>query len=169
MAPKGNKNALGNCGGRPRTASLSELDMVALGEEMIKFLEDNPDTLHLSQWYSIKKMYTYKQWKAMIQLSEFLPYYSKAISIIGVKYLDKRVPIRDTVAHRFLHCYFPEVKEAERETVQFEHDLKKEQSETVPVEIVNKFASLSQQLADMQKAYSDLNIADTNSKVAKIS
>ena len=73
-APLGNQYALGCLNsGAPRTVSFPPDEMIKLGEEMVKWVNEHPEILHLSEWYTIHKMFTYKQWKTFIQCNEFLP------------------------------------------------------------------------------------------------
>jgi hypothetical protein len=96
--------------GRPRTVSLPENKMIELGKEMVKWVKTN-QPLHLSEWYSIEKMYTYKQWDTFTQRSEFIPYYEQALSIIKKNYINGTVP--PPIAQRFLRIYFKEIKDNE--------------------------------------------------------
>ena len=114
--------------GRSRTTSPSDPELAKLGKEMIKWVKEN-DPLHLSEWYSIEKMFTYNQWKAMIQHKIFLPYYEQALMIVGRKYLDKNSNVRDSISHRWLRVYFKEFKEAEDEAVLFKAEAARKEKE----------------------------------------
>ncbi len=61
--------------GAPRTTSLQPAEMIELGKEMISWVENHPEILHLSEWYTIEKMFTYNQWKVFKVCEEFSPYY----------------------------------------------------------------------------------------------
>lgn len=101
-------------GGRPRTTSFTEEEMIALGEEMVAFVKKNKKTiLHLSEWYTIEKGFIYREWKAFIQKEEFLPYYEKALKIIGIKYVDKSSNVRDGISNRWQRVYFDDLREKE--------------------------------------------------------
>ena len=103
--------------GRPRTVSFTEKQMIELGEEMVVFVKKNKKTiLHLSEWYTIEKGFTYKEWKTFIQKEEFLPYYEQALKIVGLKYIDKNSNIRDGISNRWQRVYFGDLKENEDET-----------------------------------------------------
>lgn len=104
-------------GGRPRTVSLSKEEMMLLGEEMVNYVKKNKKTiLHLSEWYTIEKRFTYKEWKTFIQREEFIPYYEQAIKIVGLKYIDKNSNVRDGISNRWQRLYFGDLKENEDET-----------------------------------------------------
>lgn len=98
--------------GRPRTSSLSTEEMIQLGQEMVEWCIENKP-LHLSEWYTIKKMFTYNQWKSFIQKKEFIPYYEKALKLVGIQYLDKESRIRDGISQRWQRVYFKDLKEKE--------------------------------------------------------
>lgn len=114
--------------GRPRTVSLPPDEMIKLGEQMVNWVIEH-DPLHLSEWYSIEKMYTEKQWETFINREEFIPYYEKSLKIVGKKYLDKNSSIRDSVANRFLRHYFKDVRVSEDEFEHFKSNLRKKENE----------------------------------------
>jgi len=88
--------------------------MIELGQEMVEFVNENiEDILHLSEWYTIEKGYTYNEWKNFIQIAEFLPYYEQALKIIGKKYVNKNSNVRDKISDRWQRIYFPDLREQE--------------------------------------------------------
>jgi hypothetical protein len=77
-------------GGRPRTVSFSEDEMIELGNEMVSFVTVNKkDILHLCEWYTIEKGFTYNEWKTFIQRPEFVPYYEQALRLWDLSMLIK--------------------------------------------------------------------------------
>jgi len=101
-------------GGRPRHFNYPKEKMIALGEEMVAWVKLNePKILHLSEWYTIEKGFTYNEYKMFIQREEFLPYYEQAMRIIGRKYLDKNSIVRDSISHRWQRIYFKDLREQE--------------------------------------------------------
>jgi hypothetical protein len=99
---------------RPREFSFSEKEMIALGKEMIAYVKANQKTiLHLSEWYTIEKGYTYNEWKNFIQKAEFFPYYEQALKIVGLKYVDKKSNVRDSISQRWQRIYFGDLREGE--------------------------------------------------------
>lgn len=99
---------------RPRVFSFSEKEMIALGEEMVEYVKKNKKTiLHLCEWYTIEKGFTYNEWKNFIQKAEFLPYYEQALKIVGLKYVDKSSNVRDKISDRWQRVYFGDLKEQE--------------------------------------------------------
>jgi hypothetical protein len=141
-APKGNKYALGNNGGAPRTTSPEPETMVALGKEMIAWIEAHPDILHLSQWYTIEKMFTYNEWKVMKDKPEFHPYYEKALKMVGLKYLDRDSNVREGVSQRWQRVYFKDLREEEEETKDADTERKKKVAE-VSTESLSKMLKCS--------------------------
>ena len=103
--------------GAPRTVSPPKEDMIKLGKEMVAWVKANePDVFHLSQWYTIEKMFTYNQWKGFLQFKEFLPYYEIALKIVGKKYIDGTV--NPAIAQRWQRSYFKDLREEEDQDVQ---------------------------------------------------
>jgi hypothetical protein len=99
---------------RPRKLSFSEKEMIALGEEMVAYVKKNKkNILHLCEWYTIEKGYTYNEWKNFIQKAEFFPYYEQALKIVGLKYVDKNSNVRDGISQRWQRVYFGDLKEEE--------------------------------------------------------
>ncbi len=101
--------------GAPRKTSFSPEEMIALGEEMVKWVKEN-DPIHLSQWYTIHKMFLYKEWKTFIQRAEFIPYYEIVLKMVGMKYIDgKSKDIKDSLCQRWQRVYFKDLRESEDE------------------------------------------------------
>jgi len=99
---------------RPREFSYPPEKMIELGKEMVAYVQENKKTiLHLSEWYTILKGYTYNEWKNFIQLEEFLPYYEQALKIVGLKYMDKNSNVRDSISQRWQRIYFGDLREGE--------------------------------------------------------
>ncbi len=99
---------------RPRSVSFSEDEMIKLGEEMVTYVKANKKTiLHLCEWYTIEKGFTYNEWKTFIMKVEFLPYYEQALKIVGLKYVDKNSNVRDGISQRWQRIYFGDLKECE--------------------------------------------------------
>ena len=120
-------------GGAPRTVSLSPDEMIKLGEEMLEWVKLNKDTiLHLSEWYTIEKGYIYNQWKAFIQIKEFLPYYERCLKIVGKKYLEKDNNVRDRISDRWQRIYFKDLKEQEDQDADDEVERKLKSQSTIP-------------------------------------
>jgi hypothetical protein len=100
--------------GRLRTVSFTDDKMMELGEEMVEYVKKNKKTiLHLCEWYTIEKGFTYKEWKTFIQKEVFLPYYEQALKIVGLKYVDKNSNVRDGISQRWQRVYFGDLKEQE--------------------------------------------------------
>lgn len=100
--------------GRPRTTSFTPEKMIELGKEMVGYVVKNKmKILHLSEWYTIEKGFTYNEWKTFIQRQEFIPYYEQALKIIGLKYVDKNSNVRDGISQRWQRVYFADLKEQE--------------------------------------------------------
>jgi len=123
--------------GRPRTTSFSEEEMILLGQEMVNWVTLHlNDVYNLSDWYTVEKMFTYKEWKAFIQKPEFLPYYEKALKLVGKKFLAKDSPIEPSIKHRWGRVYNKDLKEEEDETAAYNASLNKVSTDVAPNESV---------------------------------
>lgn len=144
----GNKFAVGADSGAPRTVSFSEEEMIELGKEMVQWVKEHPDILHLSEWYTIEKMFIYKQWKCFIQCPEFLPYYEVALKMVGRKYLDKDSNVRDGISQRWQRSYFQDLTEREDREKQEDIMRQKELASAVEADVLkNTQASIDQVVA----------------------
>jgi len=144
--------------GRPRTVSLEPKEMIKLGEEMLQWLVDNK-AIHVKQWYSLEKGISKKQWKMMIDLPEFTPYYELALNLVSIKYIDGT--INNSIAQRFIRHYFEEVRtddtiqkqedqQFQKDLAAFVHTMRKEMTETVSEDVKAQFDSLMNQITRMQ-------------------
>ena len=147
--------------GAPRTVSFSPKEMIALGEEMIDWVKKNPAILHLSEWYTIEKRFTYNQWKTFIQCKEFFPYYEQALKIVGRKYLDKSSNVRDSISHRWLRIYFGDLRQTEDEDAKFNAALKAQENQTISDVESNKLNAFIEAINERQS--SARNISDSKS------
>jgi len=121
----GNQNAKGcTTSGRPRTVCPPKEELELLGVEMVEWFKNNPDALHISEWYCLEKFFLDSVWENMIIKPEFSGYYEKAKRMVGKKYLDKTSNVREGVSQRWQHVYFKDLKKEEREQAAFEAELK---------------------------------------------
>lgn len=137
--------------GAPRTVSFSEEEMIKLGQEMVKWVKENHSILHLSEWYTIEKMFTYNEWKTFIQRKEFVPYYEVALKIVGRKYLDKDSNVRDGISQRWQRTYFGDLKENEDQDKQDDIMRQKELSEAVESDVLKNTQAMNDQMADLRR------------------
>ncbi len=108
--------------GAPRTESGSPEEMIELGKEMVDWVKKH-SPLHLSQWYSIEKEFTQKQWDTISRCQDFFPYYERAMRIIGIKYLDKGSNVRDNISNRWQAIYFGDLRKHEKEVKEEEAEI----------------------------------------------
>lgn len=124
---------------RPRTISLPKEKMIELGKEMVTWASNTPDALHLNEFYTKLKGWTYAEFKNLRVCSEFYPYYEQAIGIIGKRYLDGTV--NPSIAQRWLRLYFGDLREEENSSSNEEYSRKKdliEHQAKVSTEAINK-------------------------------
>ena len=143
-------------GGRPRTVSFSPEEMISLGREMIEWVKKNEQSvLHLSEWYTIEKEYTYNEWKQFISKEEFRPYYEKALKIVGRKYLDKDSKVRDGISQRWQRVYFKDLREEEDETARFNASLKAPEQEKHDSDHMKKMTDFFDSITQAKSKKSD--------------
>ena len=132
--PLGNKRALGNEGGRPRTVSPPPEDLIALGKEMIEFVLDRKNkVLHITEFWLVYKGFTEKQWDTFQERPEFITYYKQAIKIIGKRYLDGTV--NASIAQRWLRSYYQDLTKREDNEAKADAALRKEIEGVKPTHI----------------------------------
>lgn len=111
--------------GRLRTVSFSDEKMIELGKEMVEYVKKNKQTiLHLCEWYTIEKGFTYNEWKTFIVKEVFFPYYEQALKIVGLKYVDKSSNVREGISQRWQRVYFGDLKEQEDKDA-YDNELRK--------------------------------------------
>jgi len=113
-------------GGRPRTAIPSKEELIELGEDLVRWAsaphkKGEPLRLRYCEWYT-EKGFVRKQWKEFFDKEEFSTYYERAQSILARKYIDGTV--NQSIAHRYLRIYDPDVKEEEDQTAN-ENEIRK--------------------------------------------
>ena len=126
----GNQISVGNKGGAPRTVSPGKEDCIALGKELVEWAkvedENNPHLL-FGEWYSLIKGILRKEWKTLVQASDFLPYYEKAQKILSKRCIDGTM--EKSFGHRYLRYYDRELTEDENELLKLKSDLIKNENE----------------------------------------
>ena len=137
-------------GGRPRIDTFPPEEMHQLGEELLEWLDSEEEILHLSQWYSGMKKFTYNEWKMLIARSEFFPYYDAALKKVGLQYMRKDSPIEPSLKQRWQRVYFKDLREEEDETLAYKASLDKEKEKPVEESIERGFNSLMDQISGSQ-------------------
>lgn len=112
-----------HAGGRPRTTTPPKDELIELGEELVKWATEETDELRcrFCDWYSLQKGLLHKEWDLMVQKPEFRGYYEKAQTALAKRYLDGSV--RDSIGHRFLRIYSPEIRKEEDEVLKLKLEL----------------------------------------------
>ena len=112
----GNQNAKGCLtSGRPRTSSPCKEDLIELGEDLVKWASDKtkreePIRVRFCDWYT-DRGFIRKQWEDFRIKPEFSWYYERARTLLGLRYVDGTV--NQSIAHRYLRIYDPEVRDSE--------------------------------------------------------
>ena len=90
--------------GRPRKNSPPPEECDKLGQELLAWAaEDDKKEPHLrfAQWYSLIKGILRKDWKALIQIPEFLPYYEAAQTHLATRTLNPKI-LEKSFGHRYI-------------------------------------------------------------------
>jgi len=110
----GNQYALNNKGGRPRTCVPEKEELIQLGQDLVAWASEKKKgelRCRWCEWYAKRHFFIRKQWKRMLDTEEFRPYYEIAQAYLGEKWIDGT--INQSIAHRYLRFYDPELKENE--------------------------------------------------------
>ena len=160
--------------GRPRTTTPEYDDLVELGKELVQWATEPSEKLRcrFAQWYSLEKGILDKEWDLMLQKPEFRGYYETARAALAERFVDGSV--KDSIGHRFLRIYAPEVRHREDldHTHKLERELEKEKkkiafefsqkqvNETPPlsqqIDLENEVMVLKAQLAESNKIINEL-------------
>jgi hypothetical protein len=101
-------------GGRPRTSIPEKEELIELGEDLLKWASEKKKgelRCRWCEWYARKHFFIRKQWKRMVDTEEFRPYYEAAQTFLAEKWIDGT--INQSIAHRYLRIYDPDLKENE--------------------------------------------------------
>lgn len=101
-------------GGRPRTSIPEKEELIKLGEDLLAWASEKKKgelRCRWCEWYACKHFFIRKQWKRMLDTEEFRPYYEAAQPYLAEKWIDGT--INQSIAHRYLRIYDPELKEHE--------------------------------------------------------
>lgn len=152
--------------GCPRTVSYPPDEMIALGKEMLAWIEANYDTvLHVSDFYSLEKGISDSEWETMVRRAEFVGYYEMAKRRIGRKYLDKTSNVREGVSQRWQRIYFSDLRAQEDADMDADALRKKSVAESVDSAKLEQFAMWMEKFgqAQSQSVSNDLNSSNTES------
>jgi len=103
--------------GRPRTATPEKAELIELGKDLVRWAqakqkEGESLRVRFCDWYT-EQGFIRKQWEHMREKPEFQWYYERARTLLGLRYVDGTV--NQSIAHRYLRIYDPEVRDAEDE------------------------------------------------------
>ncbi len=99
---------------RPRTSVPEKEELIKLGEDLLQWASEKKKgelRCRWCEWYSRKHFFIREQWKRMLDTEEFRPYYESAQTYLADKWIDGT--INQSIAHRYLRIYDPELKEHE--------------------------------------------------------
>ncbi len=151
--------------GRPRTAIPEKEELIELGKDLVKWASEQIDNtqsirVRYCDWYT-DRGFIRKQWEHMREKTEFQWYYEKARSFLSLRYIDGTV--NQSIAHRYLRMYDPELRDQEDSDERFKASLKTEvNSDDKALDAISKVMDY---VAKAQSDKSDL----TNSNTDKMS
>ena len=99
---------------RPRTSVPEKEELIELGKDLLEWASEKKKgelRCRWCEWYAKKHFFIRSQWKKMIDKEEFRPYYETAQAYLAEKWIDGT--INQSIAHRYLAIYDPELKEHE--------------------------------------------------------
>lgn len=113
-------------GGRPRSAIPEKEELIQLGKELVQWASEkqkkgDPIRVRFCDWYT-EQGFVRKQWEHMREKPEFQWYYEKARSLMALRYVDGTV--NQSIAHRYLRMYDPELRDDEDITADVDADRK---------------------------------------------
>lgn len=100
--------------GRPRTSVPEKEELIELGKDLLAWASEKKKgelRARWCEWYACKHFFVRAQWKHMIEKEEFRPYYEAAQPYLADKWIDGT--INQSIAHRYLRIYDPELREEE--------------------------------------------------------
>jgi hypothetical protein len=100
--------------GRPRTSIPEKEELIELGKDLLAWASEKKKgelRCRWCEWYACKHFFIRKQWKRMLDTEEFRPYYESAQAYLAEKWIDGT--INQSIAHRYLRIYDPELRENE--------------------------------------------------------
>jgi len=148
-APLGNQNAVGHGKGRPRTTCPSDEELEVLGIEMIEWISNN-DCVHVSEWWAIEKMILEKVWERMTDQIVFQPYYTKALKMIGRKYLKADTCVEPRIKDRWQRVYYGDLRKQENQDKDDDVIRQKSAAEAVPEDVLKQTQAMNQQMAQLR-------------------
>lgn len=112
--------------GRPRTLIPETKELIELGEHLVKWASEKQKKgenlrVRFCDWYT-DQGFVRKQWEAFRDHPDFNWYYEKARSLMALRYIDGTV--NQSIAHRYLRMYDPEVRDDENDKAKFEAELR---------------------------------------------
>ncbi len=122
--------------GRPRTTTPPPQECIQLGKKLVKWATektdaDEPLRSRFCEWYTLPEIGLIRaEWKLLIQVQEFWPYYEQAQAALGRRIIDGT--INPSIAHRFMWHYVPESREQEFEKMEKEASLRTVENTTPP-------------------------------------
>jgi len=126
--------------GRPRVQLPPDEKVVELGKDLVQWAAEETDDKRtaFSFWYALKHNLIREEWKALLKLDLFRPYYEKARASLAKKLHNDE--LEKGLTHRYLRLYDREIADEEDEKARFDADLKKldpEQARELLIKVID--------------------------------
>ena len=158
--------------GRPRTCIPEKDELIKLGQDLLDWASEKVEgelRCRWCEWYAKKHFFIRKHWKRMLDTEEFRPYYETAQAYLSEKWINGT--INQSIAHRYLRIYDPELRENEDFDVKgkeerdlkiklalIEHQAKQEQAKLVsPYEETHDLKHENMMLKDEIRKFKELH------------
>lgn len=112
--------------GAPRTVSPPPEECIRLGEDLVKWATESTKEWRclFQQWYSLKQGILRREWKLLIQIEEFRPYYEKAQAALAVKCVNGTM--KDGFGLRYIRLYDRDLVEEENEKAKMDAEIRRQ-------------------------------------------
>lgn len=145
--------------GRPRTAIPEKKELIELGKELVKWAKEKNKKgenirVRFCDWYT-EKGFVRKQWEHMTEKPEFQWYHEQSRALLSLRYIDGTV--NQSIAHRYLRMYDPELRDSEDLDHQEKIDREsKTQNDSTPplqdnIDKDNEIMRLKHRISEMEK------------------
>jgi len=122
--------------GAPRTTTPPKEKVIELGEDLVKWSEEETDELRcrFCEWYTQPDIGMLRsEFDAMCKLDEFRVYYERARAALGKRYIDGS--INPSMAHRFMWHMVPESADQEKAKFKAQEEARAEAEVKIAKEI----------------------------------
>lgn len=132
-------------GGRPRYTTPPKEECIRLGKDLLEWaqVEDKEDPrTRFTQWYCLKHSLLKNEWKALILLPEFVPYYQKARVYLARRCLDGT--LEKSFGHRYIRLYDKDLADEEDDLVHLKREVSRKAERESLFDVIRHLAKLEE-------------------------